>query len=63
MIVGIGIIVGSKIAGEVAALSTGADGAMNYRKLFETPMWAAVFTLVMLMMFYLPGKSKRGAAT
>ena len=63
VIVGIGIIVGSKIAGEVAALSTGADGAMNYRKLFETPMWAAVFTLVMLMMFYLPGKSKRGAAT
>ncbi|MFP6902283.1 MAG: MFS transporter [Verrucomicrobiia bacterium] len=52
VIVGIGIIVGSKIAGTVAEWATGADKTMDYTKLFSVPMWAALTCLVLMMIFY-----------
>ena len=61
VIIGIGIIVGSKIAGWVAAWATGADGAMDYTKLFTVPMVAALACLAVLMLLY-PG-GRRAAAT
>ncbi len=55
VIVGIGIIVGSKVAGWVA------DWAKeDYQKLFSVPMWAALVCLALLIVFY-PSK-KRVAA-
>jgi MFS family permease len=56
VIVGIGIIVGSKIAGSVAEWATGADKIMDYTKLFSVPMWAAFACLVIMGLFY-PGKN------
>ncbi len=57
VIVGIGIIVGSKIAGAVATWAT-EDGKMNYAKLFGVPMWTAVGCLVFLLAVYPGGKRK-----
>jgi MFS family permease len=51
VIVGIGIIVGSLIAGKVAEIST-VDGDMNYTKLFSYPMWAALGCLIFMMAVY-----------
>jgi nucleoside transporter len=51
VIVGIGIIVGSLIAGKIAEIST-VDGDMNYTKLFSYPMWAALACLVFMMAVY-----------
>lgn len=51
VIVGIGVIVGSKIAGWVADW---ADG--DYRKLFSVPMWASLVCLLILLVAY-PRKS------
>ncbi len=61
VIIGIGIIVGSKIAGAVADI-TRVDGAQDYRAMFQAPMWGALFCLVMLMMFYLPKSSRQSIA-
>jgi nucleoside transporter len=47
VIVGIGVIVGSKIAGWVADW---ADG--DYRKLFSVPMWASLVCLLILLVAY-----------
>ncbi len=47
VIVGIGIIVGSKIAGWVADWAAG-----DYRKLFSVPMWASLICLAILWLFY-----------
>jgi len=47
VIVGIGVIVGSKIAGWV---SDWADG--DYRKLFSVPMWASLGCLLILVVAY-----------
>lgn len=58
VIVGVGIIVGSVIAGYVAAWATGADGVVNYTKLFSVPLWAAVLCLVVLLAMY-PGGRRR----
>ena len=52
VIVGIGIIVGSKIAGSVAEWAKGTDGTMDYTKLFSVPMWAALACLVLMLLFY-----------
>ena len=57
--VGIGIIVGSKIAGAVAEWAT-VGGKLDYAKLFTVPMWAAIACLVLLLMFY-PGGRKSDA--
>ncbi len=63
VIVGIGIIVGSKIAGAVAtwATTTGSLGqeSLDFTKLFSVPMWASVVCLVILLVLY-PNK-KRGS--
>ena len=59
VIVGIGIIVGSKIAGAVAEWAT-VETKLNYTKLFTVPMWAAIACLVLLLMFY-PGGRKSDA--
>lgn len=57
VVIGIGIIVGSVIAGYVAEWATDAGGGMNYRKLFAVPMWAALACLVALLLFY-PSRSR-----
>ena len=51
VIVGIGIIVGSKIAGYVAEIST-IDDVMNYTKLFSIPMWAGLGCLAIMLVAY-----------
>ena len=51
VIVGIGIIVGSLIAGQVATWAT-VDNQMQYDKLFSLPMWAAIGCLVAFLLFY-----------
>ena len=57
VIVGIGIIVGSVIAGYVGEWAT--DGkVMNYTKLFSVPMWAALVCLALHMVLY-PGGRRR----
>ncbi|MDP7008603.1 MAG: MFS transporter [Phycisphaerales bacterium] len=61
VIVGIGIIVGSLIAGWVAGWAT-VDGEMQFDKLFSVPMWGALACLL-LMMFLYPSKSKEALST
>ena len=51
VIVGIGIIVGSKVAGYVAEIST-VNEVMNYQKLFSVPMWAALACFVIMQLCY-----------
>ena len=63
VIVGIGIIVGSKIAGWVSEWSTTTSALgdqIDYSQLFSIPMWGSVACLVLLMLFY-PSKSSKGA--
>jgi len=55
VIVGIGIIVGSMVAGWAASNAT-TNGVMNYRQLFSIPMYAAIGCLVVLLAFYPGGK-------
>jgi len=56
VIVGIGIIVGSKIATGIAAWADPTEKNMDYNKLFSVPMYAAVAVLAALMIFYPSGK-------
>ncbi len=57
VIVGVGIIVGSKIAGWVADWATDeAAAAMDYTRLFSVPMWASVACLALLALFYPGGR-------
>lgn len=58
VVFGIGIIVGSMIAGRVAAWAN-ANGSqpMDYTKLFSIPMWASVVCLGLLLAFY-PSKKR-----
>ncbi|MDG2149656.1 MAG: MFS transporter [Planctomycetota bacterium] len=58
VIVGIGIIVGSKLAGALAEWATSEAGAMDYTKLFSVPMWASLACLLLLVCFY-PSSSPR----
>ena len=51
VIVGIGIIVGSLIAGKIAEIAT-IDDKMDYTKLFSYPMWAALACLVFMLAVY-----------
>lgn len=58
VIVGIGVIVGSKIAGWVADWATPpGGGAIDYSRLFGVPMWASLGCLALLLLFY-PSKRK-----
>ncbi|HEV2294417.1 MAG TPA: MFS transporter [Tepidisphaeraceae bacterium] len=64
VIVGIGIIVGSKIATGMATWAAerpveGGAAAINYTALFSVPMWAALGCLAILLIFY----PRRRAAT
>ena len=61
VIVGFGIIVGSKIATGVADWATLPDGAIDYRLLFSVPMWASILTLAAFLFLY-PGQ-RPGART
>jgi nucleoside transporter len=60
VIVGIGIIVGSKIAGWVADWATSEAGVLDFRRLFSVPMWGALGCLVALLLFY-PARRQRAA--
>jgi len=51
VIIGVGIIVGSWIAGLVAKWA-GASGTMDYTRLFAAPMFAALACLAYLLAFY-----------
>ena len=62
VIVGIGIIVGSKIAGAVAEWSI-VDGKLDYSKLFTVPMWAAIACLALLLAFYPSGRKTEAKTT
>jgi len=57
VIIGIGVIVGSKIAGWVAEWSTIGDD-VDFTRLFSVPMWASVACLLLLLAFY-PARSPR----
>jgi nucleoside transporter len=51
VIIGIGIIAGSMIAGSVAEWAT-VDGVLDYTRLFSIPMWASLVCLVLLQVAY-----------
>ena len=51
VIIGVGIIVGSKISTGIAGWAM-EDSGMNYQKLFSYPMWAAAVCLVVLLLHY-----------
>jgi nucleoside transporter len=56
VIIGIGVIVGSVLAGSIAAWAS-PGGAMDYKSLFSVPMWAALACLAALLVFYpTPGR-------
>jgi nucleoside transporter len=64
VIVGVGIIVGSKIATGVAEWVMDEGGAVDYRQLFSVPMWASLGCLVILLVFYPGGRrATRSTAT
>jgi hypothetical protein len=52
VIVGIGVIVGSKIAGSVAEWATSDAGVLDYTRLFSVPMWASVAVFILLLLIY-----------
>jgi len=51
VIIGIGVIVGSLIAGKVAEWAS-ASGTMDYENLFRVPMWAAIACIALHCVFY-----------
>lgn len=57
VIFGIGIIVGSQVAGMWAEESKLASGATDYVKLFAMPMWASFACLMVLLALY-PGRAR-----
>ncbi|HMS16617.1 MAG TPA: MFS transporter [Planctomycetota bacterium] len=59
VIIGIGTIVGSLIAGHVNAWAT-EDGVVNYTKLFSVPLWASLACFLVLFLFY-PNRSRARA--
>jgi hypothetical protein len=69
VIIGVGVIVGSKIAGWAAEYSTvstlDADAhistAVDYTRLFSLPMWAALVCLGLLLLFY-PSRKRAAVA-
>ncbi len=57
VIVGVGVIVGSWVSGEVAKWAT-VDGKLDYTKLFSVPMWASFACLLLFFLMY-PRTSKQ----
>jgi nucleoside transporter len=62
VVVGVGIIVGSKIATGVAGWVKDDAGVIDYRQLFSYPMWASLVCLLILLVFY-PGRRSATRAT
>jgi MFS family permease len=62
VIIGVGIIVGSLVAGWVADWAT-VDGVMDYTKLFSVPMYASLACLLALFLFYPGGRRTVDAQT
>jgi nucleoside transporter len=62
VIIGIGIIVGSKIATGVADWASLPGGGMDFRRLFSVPMWGALGCLALLLAFYPSGRTAPGLA-
>lgn len=60
VIVGIGVIVGSVIAGKIAEWAT-VDGTLDYTRLFSVPMYAALACIAVLGLLYPGGNSSAGA--
>jgi len=56
VIIGVGMIVGSKIASGVAAWANPTGTDMDYNKLFSVPMYAALACLGLLLLLYPSGK-------
>lgn len=61
VIIGIGIIVGSKIAGYAGDWAT-VDGDLDYRRLFSIPMYASLAVLAALLLIYPGGRRAVRAA-
>ena len=61
VIIGIGIIVGSKISTFLGEWAKNGTDVVDYNQLFEVPMWASLACLVLLFFFY-PSKSKSAEA-
>ena len=59
---GVGIIVGSKVAGSIADLATTDSGDLDYTRLFSYPMWGALACFVALLAFYPRRSPRRGLA-
>ncbi|MDP6761972.1 MAG: MFS transporter [Planctomycetota bacterium] len=59
VIIGCGVIVGSKIAGWVSDWAKEGD-VQDYEKLFGVPMWGALACLVALLVFYPAGRASEG---
>ncbi len=57
VLIGIGIILGSEIAGWVAEWARIDDKHLDYTKLFSVPMWACLACLIALVIFY-PRRSR-----
>lgn len=62
VIVGVGILVGSKIAGWVADWAMDSAGRIDWRRLFSVPMWASLLCLGVLLLAY-PGGRRPAAST
>ena len=56
VVVGVGIIVGSKIATGVADWVKDDGGAIDYQRLFSVPMWASLVCLLILLVVYPGGR-------
>jgi len=52
VIVGVGVIVGSKVAGWVSDWALDSSGLIDYERLFSVPMWASLVCLAALMVWY-----------
>ena len=61
VIIGIGIILGSMIAGSVAEWAR-VDGEIDYRALFRVPMWASLAVLILLLLIYPGGRQAAHSA-
>ena len=59
VIVGIGVIVGSIIAGKISDLAS-TDGVVDYTLLFSVPMYASLACLVVLLALYPSNSTARG---
>lgn len=62
VMIGVGIIVGSEIAGWVAEWARIDQDHLDYTKLFSVPMWACVACFIALLIFY-PRRSRAVART